>query len=284
MLDAISAETLKFTRHRATWGLVWIWPIGVLVIGMIAIGVGLAQGGGGGSRPEANADTWIATATGFWNVPAHAFGRYLIGAFIAVVFAGEYAWNTWKLIVPHRARSTLIAAKYFGALALLVIGFALAAFLFNSVSWLVDLATNDPVPSGVTAGALLRAHGIGALAAVAPVLVTVAYVSLAAVLTRSSVAALVIGLVVTTVDQVFRGLAPMLEPYAPLLVNLLYPVMPGYHTANIGNWLATGQVVEVPFAAGPFSTSAGVSLGVSAAWTLALVALTFWSFRRQDIN
>ena len=38
-----------------------------------------------------------------WDVPDNAVGRYLICAFVAVVFAGEYGWNTWKLIVPHRA-------------------------------------------------------------------------------------------------------------------------------------------------------------------------------------
>lgn len=282
MLDAISAETLKFSRHRATWGLVWIWPIGVLVIGLIAIGVGIAEGGG--AHQNGTAAGWLATKTGFWSVPAHAFGRYLIGAFVAVVFAGEYGWNTWKLIVPHRSRSTLIAAKYVVALMLPTIGFALAAFLFNAVAWAIDLVIGNPVPVGVTASAVISAHGLGALSALAPVAVTIAYVSLAAILTRSSVAALVIGLVVTTVDQVFRGLAPMMEPYAPLLVNLLYPVMPGYHTANIAGWLSTGQVLEVPFAAGPFSTSVGVSVAISAAWTGALVALTFWSFRRQDIN
>ena len=283
MLDAISAETLKFSRHRATWGLVWVWPLLVLVIGMIAIGVGIAQGGSN-SEGNATAAGWLANKTGFWNVPAHAFGRYLIGAFIAVVFAGEYGWNTWKLIVPHRSRSTLIAAKYVAALMLVTIGFASAAFLFNAMAWMIDVVLGNPVPDGVTAGAIARAHGLGAAAAIAPVLITVAYVSLAAILTRSSVAALVIGLVATTVDQVFRGLAPMLEPYAPLLVNLLYPVLPGYHTANIANWLSTGEVLEVPFAAGPFSTPVGASIGVWAAWTAVLVALTFWSFRRQDIN
>jgi len=283
MLDAISAETLKFSRHRATWGLVWMWPLLVLAVGGIAIGVGIFQGGDNG-RETGTAAGWLATNTGFWNVPGHAFGRYLIGAFVAVVFAGEYGWNTWKLIVPHRSRSTLIAAKYVAAVMLVTIGFAIAAFLFTAIGWVIDVVTGDPVPAGVTAGAILRSHGLGAAAAIAPVLITTAYVSLAAILTRSSVAALVIGLVVTTVDQVFRGLAPMLEPYAPLLVNLLYPVLPGYHTGNIASWLSTGQVVEVPFAAGPFSTPVGVSIGVSAAWTIVLVALTFWSFRRQDIN
>ena len=103
MLDAISAEALKFRRHRATWGLVWIWPIGVIVIWLLAIGVDLANGTQEARRAPTAAG-WIADAVSFWNVPrAIRSDRYLIGAFVAVVFAGEYGWNTWKLIVPHRA-------------------------------------------------------------------------------------------------------------------------------------------------------------------------------------
>ena len=148
MLDAISAEALKFRGHRATWGLVWIWPIGMIVIWLIAIGVDLANGGGGEGNGAANAAGWIADSVGFWNVPAHPIGRYLIGAFVAVVFAGEYGWNTWKLIVPHRARGSLIAAKYVVALALLAIGFTLAAALFNASGWLEDVVTGDADPGG----------------------------------------------------------------------------------------------------------------------------------------
>ncbi|MFN3724793.1 MAG: hypothetical protein ACK4SZ_00665 [Allosphingosinicella sp.] len=287
MLDAISAEALKFKRHRATWGLVWIWPIGLTLIWLIAIGAELSGAGGeagGGPRSEPTALGWIADNVGFWGVPGHPFGRYIIGAFVAVVFAGEYGWNTWKLIVPHRARTTLVAAKYAISFVLLAIGFTLAALLFNLFGWLEDVISGDSIPAGITAGALLKAHGLGALAALPAVLLTMAYVSLAAILTRSTVAALVIGLVVTTVEQLFFNFAPMFEPYAPSLVGALYQVLPGYHVANAGSVLAGGQVVQVPFPSGAFSTSLATSLAVVGAWTVAMVTLTLWSFRRQDIN
>lgn len=283
MLDAISAEALKFRRHRATWGLVWIWPIGIVAVWLLAILVDLASG-----TPEAvrapTAAGWIADAVSFWNVPGDPLGRYLIGAFVAVVFAGEYGWNTWKLIIPHRGRNTLIAAKYVVALALLAIGFTLAAILFNALGWLEDVVTADPIPSGIAAGALLKAHGLAALACIAPVLLTAAYVSLAAILTRSTVAALVIGLVITTVEQLFRGFAPVLEPYAPGLVGALYRALPGHHLANIGTWLTEGRLLEIPFPSGPFAMPVAASLGISAAWIALLVGLTFRIFRRQDIN
>jgi len=283
MLDAISAEALKFTRHRATWGLVWIWPIGLSVIGLIAIAVGLLNPAVADSG-QANAAGWISDSVAFWRVPGQGLGRSVIGAFVAVVFAGEYGWNTWKLIVPHRARSTLIAAKYVVALALLFAGFALGAMVFNLVGWAEDVLTGDPIPPGIELGALAAAHGVGALAAIAPLLLTTAYVSLAAILTRSTVAALMIGFAITTAEQLFRTFAPLLEPYAPALIGALYRALPGYHVANIGSWITTGEVVRAPFASGLYSAPFGASLAIVAGWIVLLVALTFWRFRRQDIN
>jgi ABC-type transport system involved in multi-copper enzyme maturation permease subunit len=281
MLDAISAEAMKFRRHRATWGLVWIWPIGVTLLLSLAIAIQVAKGEVG--RPETVAG-WIDDAADFWQVAAEPMGRYLICAFVAVVFAGEYGWNTWKLIVPHRARSSLIAAKYVVALALLICGFTLGALLFNLLNWLKDLATGTPIPAGITAGALLKAHGLAFLAALGPIMFSVAYTSLAAILTRSTIAALVVGLVVTTLERLFRYFAPMLEPHAPGLIGLLYQLLPGYHLANLGSWLTEGHALTVAFPSGPFSMTPSASLAILAAWTIGLVALTFRVFRRQDIN
>ena len=281
MFDAISAEALKFRRHRATWGLVWIWPAGVTLLLSLAIAIQVAKGEVGHGASLAG---WLDDAVDFWNVPLEPFGRYLLGAFVAVVFAGEYGWNTWKLIVPHRARNSLIAAKYVVAIGLLICGFTLGALLFNLLNWLKDLATGTPIPAGITGAALLKAHGLAALAALGPLLISVAYTSLAAILTRSTIAALVIGLVITTVERLFRFFAPMLESFAPGLIGGLYKVLPGYHLANLGEWLTEGHVLVVPFPSGAFSMAPGASLAIVAAWTIGLILLTFRLFRRQDIN
>ena len=37
MLSVISAEALKLRGHRATWFLVWIFPIGALIIPLLMI-------------------------------------------------------------------------------------------------------------------------------------------------------------------------------------------------------------------------------------------------------
>lgn len=283
MLNAISAEAIKFTRHRATWGLVWIWPLGLVALYLVAIGLDLA-GADEDTQTGGGLQAWIANAVGFWNVPGHVIGRFLIGAFVAVVFAGEYGWNTWKLIVPHRARASLIAAKYIVSFSLLTIGFVAAALLFNLLGWVEDVVTGDPIPAGISLGLLAQAHLDGALASLAPVLLTIAYVSLAAIVSRSTTGAIVAGIVAITFEQVFAGFAPALASYAPGLITFLHQALPGYHLANLASFIAQGQALVVPFPAGPVSASLAASIAILAGWVIGLAGLTFWRFGRQDLN
>ncbi|HEY0116570.1 MAG TPA: hypothetical protein VGB54_12710 [Allosphingosinicella sp.] len=284
MLSAISAEALKLRRHRATWLLVWIFPIGLLAIGLLGIGIELAKGGPPApGAPELS--KWLEDAAGFWSAPSNGLVRYLICAFAAVVFGGEYGWNTWKLIVPHRARRTLIAAKYVVSIALLYAAFVAAALIMTGLNWAEDLLSGDPIPQGVTLGALAEAHWLGFLASLAPVLLSVGYASFASIMTRSTTAALVVGVVVVTLEQLFRGFGPLLSFYLPGPVEFLYQALPGYHVANLGSWIVGGEAISVPFPSGTLINYGwAASLAIVAAWVVALVALTFVRFRRQDIN
>ncbi|PSJ43217.1 ABC transporter permease [Allosphingosinicella deserti] len=283
MLEAFAAETLKFRRHRATWFLVWIYPIGFLLLSVLLICVGLIQ-----ARPETAAPAaskWIESTAAIWYVPPHMFGRYLIAAFAAFVFAGEYGWNTWKLVVPHRSRSALIAAKFAMTFLFLYGAFLLTGLLTLLMGWIGDVVLGSPIPEGITAAALAKAQYLGAVAALAPVLVTIAYTSLAAVLTRSTIAALVIGLVAVTAEQAFLGLAPILSIYAPRLVWGLYQLLPGYHFDNLSSWLGQGSASQTRLPElEPIAWSWPASLALVGAWVVGVAGLTFVSFKRQDIN
>lgn len=284
MLSAISAEALKLRRHRATWLLVWIFPILALVGSTIAIVAQLVQNSPpAGGAPELS--RWLENAAVFWDAPPNGFPRMLTGAFVAVVFAGEYGWNTWKLIVPHRSRPTLIGAKYVVSLGLIYAAFIAGALIMMGMGWLEDVLTGDPIPEGITFGGLAEAHWRGFIGGLPTVLFTVAVVSLAAVLTRSTVAALVIGVVVVTVEQLFRAFGPILSMYMPGFIDLLYQVLPGYHLANLNEWATDGKAQEVPFPSGEIVAYDWTgSLAIVAIWIGALVALTFLRFKRQDIN
>jgi ABC-type transport system involved in multi-copper enzyme maturation permease subunit len=282
MLDAISAETLKLTRHKATWFLVWLYPIGFTLIFLIATVATIVTAPP--PEPQSLAQ-WLENSSVIWLVPGHTMGRYLIAAYVALVFAGEYGWNTWKLIVPHRPRASLIGAKYAVAFGLLLIAYTLTALISILGSWFVDVVAGDPLPAGITAGGLLAIHAKTALASLAPALVTIAYASLAAVLTRSTLAAFVIALAATTVEQVFFSFGPMLSLKAPALTWALYNVLPGYHLANLGSWISEGKALVAFFPrGGALELSWATSLAAAAAWIGGLAGLTFLSFRRQDLN
>jgi hypothetical protein len=283
LLSALSAEALKMRTHKATWFLVWLYPILFTILFLIAIGVGLSGIDQTPSR-QSLAD-WLEDAAIVWNVPPNSLGRYLIAAFVAVVFAGEYGWNTWKLIVPHRARSSLVAAKYSLILILFAVSFIVTAMICTLGTWAEDVASGDAIPAGITVAALLGEHGRGALAALAPLFVTIAYASLAAVLTRSTIAALVISIVIVTIEQIIANLAPMLSVYSPTIVEFLYRVLPGYHIGNRDNWIDEGAALRGELFGGRIvELGWATSLAVVAAWVVGLVAVTFAAFKRQDIN
>ncbi|HZF94465.1 MAG TPA: ABC transporter permease [Allosphingosinicella sp.] len=284
MLDALSAEALKMRTHKATWFLVWLYPIAVTVIFLIAISITLA-----GLAEETQADPdaagWIADTTGIWLLPGNSVGRFLIAAYVAVVFAGEYGWNTWKLIVPHRARGSLIAAKYALVLLLLAASFTLTAALSLLGAWANDLANGDALPAGLTAGAIAGMHGKAALAALAGTLVTIAYASFAAILTRSTIAALVVSIVAISIEQIIASFGPMLSTRFPAVIVPLFHALPGYHLGNLSSWIQEGQALSAEFPGGRVvALSWAASVAVIAAWVASLVTAAFAAFKRQDIN
>jgi ABC-2 type transport system permease protein len=282
MLEALSAEALKMRTHKATWFLVWLFPIAFTIIMLLMIGAGMA----GLDKPEQpNAHSWLENTTLIWFIPNNAVGRYLLSAFVAVVFAGEYGWNTWKLIVPHRRRASLVAAKYALVVILFAISFALTAALLTGLNLADDLLTGDTIPAGITATVIWAEHGKVALAAVAPVLIAVGYASLAAVLTRSTIAALVIAIVATTVEQAISNFGPALSVYFPSIVWPLYHVLPGHHLANLTEYIREGEALERAFPGGRVvNLSWTTSLAMILAWLGALWGATFAAFGRQDIN
>jgi ABC-type transport system involved in multi-copper enzyme maturation permease subunit len=281
MLAAFSAEALKMRRHKATWFLVWLFPIAFTIIMLIGIAAGLA-----GTEPPSpdTAANWMNDTSMIWYVPGNSFGRVLIAAFVAVVFAGEYGWNTWKLIVPHRSRTSLIAAKFALVLGLYAIAFLLTALITLALSWLNNVASSNPLPPGITAAGLWEVHWKAALAALPVFLITVGYASLAAILTRSTIAATVIAFIATTAEQLLFTFGALLAAKFPALVTPLYHALPGYHLANVANWISTGTVLARPLPGTMVAHDWTVSLAVLALWLAVLAGGALFAFRRQDIN
>ncbi len=77
----------------------------------------------------------------------------------------------------------------------------------------------------------------------------------------------------------------MLSMRAPGPIWFLFHALPGYHLANLGHWVAEAAPLQSPFPDGRVvALGWASSLAAAAAWIVGLAALTFASFRRQDIN
>jgi ABC-type transport system involved in multi-copper enzyme maturation permease subunit len=279
MGELLRAERIKLLRHRATWFLVWIFPIGVsaVVTGMTIYE--MLKGQAPQQGPAETAAGWIGESTFPWQIASNPIGRYLLAAFTAVAFGGEYGWNTWKLVAPHRSRAALLTAKYAMVLALIAVSLVLTAVLATSGLWANGVLTNDPAPAGVQFSALLVAHGRAALASALVVLLTVAYASAGATLTRSTIAGLVIAIVAITAESLILQLGPR------FMHPTLYQALPGHHVVNLDSWVTQGEAVARKFPKGVMvSLHWGWSLLSYAIWTGGLLALTVTAFRKQDLN
>lgn len=281
MLDAVRAEALKLRRHRATWLMVWLYPIvcTLLVLGVLAYGAVSTHTPGQGP----SAARWIHDSLILWNVPMSGPGRFLIAGFGAVVFAGEYGWNTWKLIIPARARWQLIAAKWAVATTFVLIAFIAANLILLLGAWLGSFQ-GDGIPTGVTLSGVAEAHWRALGYALMPILYTIAFAGLFAILTQSILATVILSIAMIVLEGLLPLIGLFFYSYAPTLTVALVKGLPLYHMANVmAWWKGAGSVV--PFGADSIlALSWGTSLAVLLGWIAAAAALTQLRFLRQDLN
>lgn len=277
MMGVFTAEVLKLGRNRAMWGLVWIFPI--LFTVFFAVGLMIQLGHGVESRlaPTPIAALWIADTTGGWKAAASGPARLLIGAFAALAFGGEYGWNTWKLIVPHRSRLWLIAAKYVVVVGLLMTSFVLMALLAVVFGLLGPMIRGLPLPEGIGVADLLAAHGRFALIALIGTLLSVGYGSAAAVLLRSTLGGAIVSVVAVTAEGILGAMGPLMD-------RTLFLALPGYHINNLSSWIVRGAAAPALLPSGLLQLSWSVSLAWVGGWIVALYALATIAFDRQDLN
>lgn len=281
MLDAIYAEVLKLRRHRATWLMVWIFPI-VVTLGLIAAQVYRALVEPGAPSPDKGAAAWIADTTILLRFPPSGAGRCLTAGFAALVFAGEYGWNTWKLVIPARVRWHLIVAKW-----IVTLGFVIAALIATDVigllaTW-IGTVQGDPVPEGVTLGNIVAAHLRGISVALVPIVYTIAFAALFAILTQSLLAAVILSIALVILEGLLPFAALFGYARAPRLTVVLIEGLPFYHLLNSGAW-ARGAGLTLPLGPGGVSMSWATSLAMLGGWIVAACAATLARFVRQDLN
>jgi ABC-2 type transport system permease protein len=287
LVDAIRAEGFRLSKNRTAlfWSLAFV-PIISLVIGALTslvlkgsetkilgdekMPAELKAALGRGTLDMGEA---LVTAAGNLANPLVLL-FVLIGA--ATVYAGDYRWETWRLISARNSRINLLLAKLavVAALALTAMAFMLAAGVIeNLIKAAVFNRTLTFSLTGETFGQFLGFLGLSWLRMVQFAMMGM----LAAVVTRSLLAALFVPLVV--------GVAQFFTP------QMLMPmgVLPDAWLSVLVNPGAATDAIQAAIAGGPRAAmltdglllKAWLSLGL---WTLVPLAGALAWFRRQDLS
>ena len=287
LVDAIRAEGFRLSRNRTAlfWSLAFV-PILSVAIGALTSFV--LKGSetkilGDEKMPEElkaalaggtldMADALVSAAGNLANPLVLLF--VLIGA--ATLYAGDYRWETWRLITARNSRINLLLAKLavVAVLALTAMGFMLVASLIeNLIKAAVFERSLTFALTGEMAGQFL---GFAALSGLR-ILQFAMMGMLAAVVTRSLLAALFVPLVFGIAQffspQMLGPMGVMPDAWLSVLVN------PGAATDAIQAAIAGG--VRAAALPDGLLLKAWVSLTL---WTVVPLAGALAWFRRQDLS
>jgi ABC-2 type transport system permease protein len=272
LADAIAAERFRLLRDRSAlfWGFCFAPLVGFLLsVGgdlflrnvikkpMPGVTVGLV-------------DQVIKAVSG----GSSTFGALFLMIGAAAVLAGDYRWETWRLLTPRNTRPNLLLAKLvvvgeavFWSLVLTAVLSAAASVIGTGISGkalsfsMFDRNLFDVI--GVLAITWLEAMTLAALAACV------------GVLSRSTMGIVIACLGVRFVETVLASSLRMMEQGQSSWKLLAIPV----YDAD----LLRAALLD-PTQLGQASGSAGPALAALAVWIAALATAAVLLFRRQDLT
>lgn len=281
--DALRAETWRLVRNRAAlfWSL-FLTPLlfaggGVLFHWLSkSKGDDMARAAGIVLPPPGPLNLAEALTTGASNA-ANGVTLVLMLVAAATVYAGDYRWETWRLITARNSRFALILGKV-GTMKLMALAstllFFAAAFVFTLAQAMIYQRGLAFDLSGGEAGRIALAWLLSYIRIVQYGLVAL----LTAVLTRSLMAALLVPIAVGFVQSILGspagqliGLDPSEWPAQLLLPGLAFDSL----KFNLDPGFA-----RLPMDAAPvWPALIGFAL-----WTLVPLALALILFERQDLS
>lgn len=295
------AEWRKLTGNRWMVGcFVWLWPIAAALVSGAFIVFALWGEENRQSLVE-DPTAWTDATVYLWAVPNSIIGRLLIIGLTAALFGGEYQWGTWRNLMTRRRRSSLILVKFFT-----VSMFVILAFGLTTLVWVIGIGTSQLIAGAGYPPALdeIPAEypleiGLTVLVAFISTLILSAGAALAALITRSSFGAVILGVAIAMIDPfISAGLLMIYWATGLRIFPSLYRFSVTYNIDNLLNYAAFGDTVQVignlpqdnpvfgslmidpPLAGNP----PFVSLMILVGWAIGLIGLAVYTFNRQDLR
>jgi hypothetical protein len=296
VIGLLRAEFLKiFKHHKLMSFLVWIYPIGSAAFYVVVIPLSLiSDGARQGVLPGCPGD-WPSDSTTAWGMltsfPANVFGKILPLSFMAVMFAGEYEWGTWKNVVPRSRRSSLLLAKMLALTVVVMTSFVVLSAIpavGQSVGCRVIGASAGPALDGDSLRYFFQVYGQHSFLGIVTLLFMATFAAISALLTRSILGGLLLSWGISLIDLMSLGFLSLLRTLLsiPELLDL-YVITPSYNLDNVRSWFLANQALPSVTPNSPllnFQPSLAGSLAILATWLIGLTVLSFYVFQRQDIT
>jgi len=271
ILQALRAELLKLTKNR--WSAFWCYafpPIFWFITGFI-FETFMRVPAMAAMLDIAAPITSARDGFGAYN---NLFLQIFPIAGAAILFAGEYRWETWRAILPRNGRHSIIIAKLITfaiAAVLSVLGCGLAGLLVGL--WDATQAANVMWPRAGS-GSVALCLSIAFAASSLQLMATAGLVMLVAVFGRAMIGAIVGPFIILTVAEIaslrFRLSDAGLE--AAAFPNLAFNALHQLSKDMLGDPDAYAVQLAVPGA---------IALGI---WCIVLSAVAIARFQRQDLS
>ncbi len=278
--DAFRAELYRLSKNRVTlfWAVAFVplaFLIGGLAAGFFIVGKTKEMAADlsvGGEMATTNlADPLMALAGQVSNVATLAF--LMIAA--ATLFAGDYRWETWRLVIARNSRVNLVLGKLLTLGVMIMV--ASLAFLLAGMIILVAVGLYEA--SGLTFAPTVQQWGqFGGLylTGIARLLQVMVLGLLAAVVTRSLMAALFVPIVISIAQDFAEKMLGFLE-IAPTDWQAVF-LSPGLAAEHLKQAISVG----LPPALG--ESLVPLSVGSLALWIAVPVGLSLLLFQRQGLS
>ena len=283
------AEWRKILGHRwATGCMIWIFPaLAVLgtILGLLAAAFSPSFRFGLRTAPA----LWTAVAIFPWLIPNNPLGRILLISFTAVLFAGEYQWNTWKVIVPRSRRVPLILVKFVTVSLFVVFAFILMSILLTLGIGMIHVVAGAPYGPTIGGDVLhnfMKDYGLQMAYAFVSTIIAAGYAALAAMITRSILGSVAVSVIATLGETLLffplSLIAWLLKTEIPVQ---LYRFLPSWNLLNLFTYLNGGKPDGLTFPSGKIVLDSQIfNEVVSVCWVVGLVAFTAYLFYKQDIT
>ena len=284
------AEIYKILGNRwATGFLVWIFPVGALgflvVFNLILLISNPLQENIVSQGPL----EWTGAMVGVWAFANNPIGRLFFLGFAAVLFGGEYQWNTWKNVVPRSWRVPLLFIKFAGVAAFVVFAFALMSVIMmisSGISAAIAGVSYGPAINGEALGDFAQDYGLAVFTTFIAVVIGAGYAAIAAMLTRSILGSVIGSFVFMFAEGAsIAGFAFVAWVTGTDSILGWYRVTPTYNLINVASWISDDEPFAYDLPNGDeVSFTLGVSLLVLAVTVTVLFGLASYFFQRQDIT